>query len=629
MNAYQVLQARIAAGNPPAGMQMHSAQIRQFAKEGLLRDLDSIAESRRLGQGARPAARRLRQDRRRIGSARRSTPTGTTGSGSTSRSSTNTAASTGDLGRVLRARRQDEGRTGVIPIAHGGQAWQELFLWEAVLNGVGGPGRSTRSAIEQLKPDALNSDTMRKVFDTYRKVAQLRRSGLPQSRLEPVDCHGHATARRRWRSPATGRLARFNVAGKKANVDYVCANGPGTEGQFVWLADYWASSRASTRAARRRTAKLADITMDPAIQEEFNIRKARFPPGSTSSPTSFGPCGQKGIADRAAALKSGGMVPSLSQNSAQTTDVRGVFEDVGQRIRQHARHDRRPGDRQDHPGLVRALASPIRGGGLPPPRGLGARLHKMRAFRSSGLQALSTPRPTTVRRARPVRRGRRGWLNVLVVLPTVVIVFVFVYGFVSWSVALSFTDSKTFPTFNFVGLQQYISLWSNSRWHASVTNLAVFTVGFVGLSTILGLVIAILLDRKVKAEGLFRTIYLYPLAISFIVTGTAWKWALNPGLGLDKLMHDWGFPSFHFDWITNPDRAIYTLIIAAVWQGSGFAMAVFLAALRGVDEEIIKAAKIDGAGVVRIYWSVVMPLLRPAFLTVFIIMVALAFRTFD
>jgi glucose/mannose transport system permease protein len=234
----------------------------------------------------------------------------------------------------------------------------------------------------------------------------------------------------------------------------------------------------------------------------------------------------------------------------------------------------------------------------------------------------------------PTRRRRLArWasqrVNILFVIPTVLIVFVFVYGFVSWSALLAFTDSKSFPSFNFVGLQQFVSLWSNSRWHASVTNLVIFTVGFVGISVVLGLVLAILLDQKVKAEGLFRTIYLYPLAISFIVTGTAWKWALNPGLGLDKLMHDWGFESFKFDWIADADRAIYTLIIAAVWQGSGFAMAVFLAALRGVDAEIVKAAKIDGAGPIRTYWSVVMPLLRPAFLTVFIIMVALALRTFD
>lgn len=228
-----------------------------------------------------------------------------------------------------------------------------------------------------------------------------------------------------------------------------------------------------------------------------------------------------------------------------------------------------------------------------------------------------------------LRRWLTARVNIFVVIPTVLIIAYFVYGFVSWSAALSLTGSKTVPRFEFVGLTQYVSLWSNSRWHASVTNLVVFTVGFVGFSTVVGLLLAILLDQKVRAEAFFRTIYLYPLAISFIVTGTAWKWALNPSLGFEKLMHDWGFTDFEFDWITDPDRAIYTLVIAAVWQGSGFAMAVFLATIRGVDAEIVKAAKIDGAGILRTYWSVVMPLLRPAFLTVFIIMMALALRTFD
>jgi glucose/mannose transport system permease protein len=240
-------------------------------------------------------------------------------------------------------------------------------------------------------------------------------------------------------------------------------------------------------------------------------------------------------------------------------------------------------------------------------------------------------RGVTVRRgtAARIRSVAAGNINVLIVVPTVLILAVFVYGFIAWSGLLSLTDSKTVPRFNFVGLEQYVALWSNSRWHASVTNLLIFTIGFVGFSTAVGLFLAILLDQRVKAEGLFRTIYMYPLAISFIVTGTAWKWALNPGLGLEKLMHDWGFESFRFDWIADAERAIYTLIIAAVWQGSGFAMAVFLAALRGVDAEIVKAAKIDGAGFFRTYWSVVLPLLRPAFLTVLIIMVALALRTFD
>jgi glucose/mannose transport system permease protein len=248
------------------------------------------------------------------------------------------------------------------------------------------------------------------------------------------------------------------------------------------------------------------------------------------------------------------------------------------------------------------------------------------------MQAAGTDRlrlPAVQGSAGRLRAALASRVNILLVIPTLLVVLVFVYGFVAWSGLLSLTDSKTVPRFHFVGFEQYVALWSNSRWHASVTNLVVFTVGFVGLSTIMGLLLAILLDQRVKAEGIFRTIYMYPLAISFIVTGTAWKWALNPGLGIEKLMHDWGFETFTFDWIANADRAIYTLIIAAVWQGSGFAMAVFLAAIRGVDAEIVKAAKIDGAGMIRTYRSVVLPLLRPAFLTVFIIMVALALRTFD
>jgi glucose/mannose transport system permease protein len=237
-------------------------------------------------------------------------------------------------------------------------------------------------------------------------------------------------------------------------------------------------------------------------------------------------------------------------------------------------------------------------------------------------------------------RGRRGaaaalrrWaatrINILVVLPTILIVGVFVYGFIFWSGLISFSDSKSVPRYDFVGLRQYSSLWSNDRWHADVANLTVFTIGFVGIATSLGLLLAILLDQRVRAESLFRTIYLYPMAISFIVTGTAWKWALNPSLGIEKLMHDWGFASFHFDWIVNPDRAIYTLVVAAVWQSSGFAMATFLAALRGVDSEIMKAARIDGAGLVRSYWSIILPQLRPAFFTILIVLVALAIRTFD
>ena len=109
---------------------------------------------------------------------------------------------------------------------------------------------------------------------------------------------------------------------------------------------------------------------------------------------------------------------------------------------------------------------------------------------------------------------------------------------------------------------------------------------------------AILLDQKIRAEGLLRPIYLYPMALSFIVTGTAWKWFLDPGIGLENTMHLWGWESFSFTWIKDRNYAIYCVVIAAVWQSSGFVMAMFLAGLRGVDNEIIKAAQIDGASTV-------------------------------
>ena len=145
----------------------------------------------------------------------------------------------------------------------------------------------------------------------------------------------------------------------------------------------------------------------------------------------------------------------------------------------------------------------------------------------------------------------------------------------------------------------------------------------------LGLAIAILLDQRIRAEGALRTVYLYPMALSFIVTGTAWKWILNPGLGLEKLVRDWGFEGFSFGWLVDPEMAIYTIVIAAVWQSAGFVMALFLAGLRGIDDNIIKAARIDGAGLPTIYRRIVIPALRPVFFSAFIILTHIAIKSFD
>jgi glucose/mannose transport system permease protein len=233
----------------------------------------------------------------------------------------------------------------------------------------------------------------------------------------------------------------------------------------------------------------------------------------------------------------------------------------------------------------------------------------------------------------PRRATRAKWLaqqlDVLTVLPSGLVLIIFVYGFILWSFVLSLTSSRIAPVYDFIGLQQYALLWANDRWIQSLLNLATFGTVFVTMATLVGLVQAVFIDQKVRAEGVIRTIYLYPMAISFIVTGTAWKWMLNPSLGLERLVRSWGWESFRFDWIVNPDMAIYTLATAAIWQSSGFAMAIFLAALRGIDSEIVKAARIDGATSWQTYRSIILPLLRPAFFTAIIVEVALALRCFD
>jgi len=160
-------------------------------------------------------------------------------------------------------------------------------------------------------------------------------------------------------------------------------------------------------------------------------------------------------------------------------------------------------------------------------------------------------------------------------------------------------------------------------------NLGLFGLLFTLLCMALGLGLAILLDQKIRAEGFLRAIYLYPMALSFIVTGTAWKWILNPGLGIAKLMHDWGWSSFQFDWLVDSDYVIYTVVIAGIWQSTGFVMAMFLAGLRGLDDEIIKAAQIDGASLPTIYRRIIIPAMRPVFFSVLLILTHIAIKSFD
>lgn len=223
----------------------------------------------------------------------------------------------------------------------------------------------------------------------------------------------------------------------------------------------------------------------------------------------------------------------------------------------------------------------------------------------------------------------QNWLPKIVLSPSVAAMVVFVYGFIAFTVYMSFSDSKMLPSYDWIGLANYTKLWKLSHWWVSITNLAVFATLYISICTVLGLSLAILLDQKIRGEGMLRPIYLYPMALSFIVTGTAWKWILDPGIGLENTMHQWGWESFHFDWIKDRNMAIYTVVIAAVWQTSGFVMAMFLAGLRGVDNEILKAAQIDGASNWRLYRRIVIPMLRPAFLSAFVILAHLSVKSYD
>lgn len=217
----------------------------------------------------------------------------------------------------------------------------------------------------------------------------------------------------------------------------------------------------------------------------------------------------------------------------------------------------------------------------------------------------------------------------IVVAPLFALSLFFVYGFIAWTAYISLTPSGVLPNYDFQGLAQYERLWATPRWYVAIKNLFVFSALFIVISMAIGILLAILLDQRVRAEGLIRTIYLYPMALSFIVTGTVWKWILNPGLGIERLMRQAGFEEFTFDWLVNSDYAIYTLVIAAVWQSSGYAMALFLAGLRSVDDEILKAAAVDGASPWKTYTGIVLPILRPVFLSTVIILSHLAIKSFD
>ncbi|HTJ92128.1 MAG TPA: sugar ABC transporter permease [Pararobbsia sp.] len=207
---------------------------------------------------------------------------------------------------------------------------------------------------------------------------------------------------------------------------------------------------------------------------------------------------------------------------------------------------------------------------------------------------------------------------------------VFVYlGTMVWSARLSVSSSRTFPASDFVGFTQYVRLFNNDRWIVSLQHLIVYGILFIALCMAIGFLLAVFIDQKITGEGVLRTIFLYPYAMSFVATGLVWQWMLNPTLGLQSVIQKLGFTNFQFDWIVSQDKVMYTIVMATVWQASGLVMALLLAGLRGVDEEIWKAARIDGIPRWRVYTSIVLPMLGPSFATAFVLLFVAVIKLFD
>lgn len=233
----------------------------------------------------------------------------------------------------------------------------------------------------------------------------------------------------------------------------------------------------------------------------------------------------------------------------------------------------------------------------------------------------------TTRRPNSLTRNLTAKIASIPMIATALVIFL---GCTLWTIYHSFTRSRLLPAPDkWVGLDQYERLWNTRRWLVSIENLAIYGICSLILSLVIGFTLAALLDRKIRGENVFRTIFLYPFALSFIVTGLAWQWILNPQFGIQSVVQGWGWESFAFDPLNNREIAIYGILIAGIWQGSGFVMVLMLAGLRGIDEDIWKAARVDGIPTWKTYVVIIIPMMRPVFVTALVIIASGIIKVYD
>ncbi|MFS0785214.1 sugar ABC transporter permease [Shouchella sp. 1P09AA] len=245
----------------------------------------------------------------------------------------------------------------------------------------------------------------------------------------------------------------------------------------------------------------------------------------------------------------------------------------------------------------------------------------------------------------PKRKKKRStdqWTAIAFLLPSLVLIAIFVYGFISWTGYVSLSNWNTLaPDFSFAGLSNYTRLFDDFRFQSGLRNTLFFTIFFIAGVITLGLSIAIMLDKKMFGEGFFRNIFLFPMALSFVVTGVIWQWLLNPSTGFNDFLAYFNIQPL---WYTDTTIiggfqwgqiefgipvAILAVVLAAIWQMTGFSLAMYLAGLRGIPDELREAARVDGATEAQVYWKIVIPMLHPITLSVVIIMAHISLKIFD
>lgn len=219
----------------------------------------------------------------------------------------------------------------------------------------------------------------------------------------------------------------------------------------------------------------------------------------------------------------------------------------------------------------------------------------------------------------------------LALIPSLTITVVAFFGAICWTIWISFTSSRRFPDYAIdpaSWTRQYERLFRDSAWQTALENVLILAIGSA-LAIIFGFILAAMIEREQRGEGFFRTLFLYPLAVSFIVTGIVWRWMFNPDLGIQNFLRGLGWEGATFNWLSHPQTAMYGIILASIWHGLGFYMALMLAGLKSINTEIWSAARLDGVSFWRLYIEIIIPMLKFTFLTCAILLSLGVVKTYD